>query len=106
MLTSTIARLSPLLAGAALAGVISCGSGRDGAELGLDTAVPSVAAPAEESLPVFPGAEGFGTRTRAGRGGKVFTVVSLADSGPGTLRAALQDDSPRRSCFEWAASSN
>jgi pectate lyase len=99
MLTSTIARLSPLLAGAALAGVISCGSGRDGAELGLDTAVPSVAAPVEEGLPVFPGAEGFGTRTRAGRGGKVFTVVSLADSGPGTLRAALQDDSPKTIVF-------
>jgi pectate lyase len=49
----------------------------------------------QTGLPVFPGAEGFGTRTIAGRGGKVIEVTSLADSGPGTLRAALQDPSPR-----------
>jgi pectate lyase len=46
-------------------------------------------------LPVFPGAEGFGTRTPAGRGGKLIEVTSLADSGPGTLRAALDTPGPR-----------
>jgi len=46
---------------------------------------------AQTGLPVFPGAEGFGTRTIAGRGGKVIEVTSLADDGPGTLRAALND---------------
>ena len=46
-------------------------------------------------LPVFPGAEGFGTRTVAGRGGKVIEVTSLADDGAGTLRAAVNDTSPR-----------
>ncbi|MCU0963121.1 MAG: hypothetical protein MUF48_23765 [Pirellulaceae bacterium] len=46
-------------------------------------------------LPVFPGAEGFGARTRAGRGGQLIPVTSLADSGPGTLRAALADPRPR-----------
>jgi len=46
-------------------------------------------------LPVFPGAEGFGTRTLAGRGGKVLFVTSLADSGPGTLREALSQPFPR-----------
>ncbi len=46
-------------------------------------------------LPVFPGAEGFGTLTPAGRGGKVIEVTSLADSGPGTLREALNYPSPR-----------
>ena len=46
-------------------------------------------------LPVFPGAEGFGTRTPAGRGGKVIEVTSLADDGPGTLRAAIEEPSPR-----------
>jgi pectate lyase len=46
-------------------------------------------------LPVFPGAEGFGTRTRAGRGGKVIEVSTLADTGPGSLRAALDDPAPR-----------
>lgn len=48
-----------------------------------------------EGLPVFPSAEGFGTRTPAGRGGKVIEVISLADDGPGTLRAALNDPSRR-----------
>ncbi len=43
----------------------------------------------QTGLPVFPGAEGFGTRTPAGRGGKVIEVTSLADSGPGTFREAL-----------------
>jgi pectate lyase len=46
-------------------------------------------------LPVFPGAEGFGTRTIAGRGGRIIEVTSLADSGPGSLREALNDPSPR-----------
>jgi pectate lyase len=49
----------------------------------------------QAGLPVFPGAEGFGTRTAAGRGGKVIEVTSLGDSGPGTLRAAIEDPSPR-----------
>lgn len=51
--------------------------------------------PPQTGLPVFPGAEGFGTRTPAGRGGKVIQVTSLADHGPGTLRAALEDPAPR-----------
>jgi pectate lyase len=53
-------------------------------------------------LPVFPGAEGFGTRTPAGRGGKVIEVTSLADDGPGTLRAALEDPNPRIIVFRVA----
>lgn len=58
---------------------------------------PSTPRPLEEQtgLPVFPGAEGFGTRTPAGRGGKVLTVTSLADHGPGTLRDALSQPFPR-----------
>jgi hypothetical protein len=52
-----------------------------------------------DGLAVFPGAEGFGTRTRAGRGGKAVAVTSLADSGPGTLREALQDSAPKTIVF-------
>jgi hypothetical protein len=59
----------------------------------------TAAAADDSSLPVFPGAEGFGTHTRAGRGGKVFAVDSLADDGPGTLRAALMDPSPKTIVF-------
>lgn len=43
------------------------------------------------ALPVFPGAVGFGTETPAGRGGRIVRVTTLADSGPGSLRAALYD---------------
>ncbi len=43
------------------------------------------------ALPAFPGAEGFGAATPGGRGGAVVEVTSLADMGPGTLRAALED---------------
>jgi pectate lyase len=53
----------------------------------------------DSAIPVFPGAEGFGTRTRAGRGGKVVTVTSLADDGPGTLRDALNDAAPKTIVF-------
>jgi hypothetical protein len=35
--------------------------------------------PPQTGLPVFPGAEGFGTRTPAGRGGRVLEVTTLAD---------------------------
>jgi pectate lyase len=53
-------------------------------------------------LPVFPGAEGFGTRTIAGRGGNVIEVTSLADDGPGTLREAINDPSARIIIFRVA----
>lgn len=50
-------------------------------------------------LPVFPGAEGFGTDTPAGRGGRVIEVTTLADDGPGSLRAALNVPEPRMIVF-------
>jgi pectate lyase len=53
----------------------------------------------ESAIPAFPGAEGFGSRTKAGRGGKVIEVTSLADGGPGTLRAALASPVPRTIVF-------
>ncbi|MGQ9576885.1 MAG: pectate lyase family protein [Thermoguttaceae bacterium] len=58
---------------------------------------PSTPRPVPEQLglPVFPGAEGFGTRSPAGRGGQVIEVTCLADDGPGTLREALNHAGPR-----------
>ena len=47
------------------------------------------------SIPAFPGAEGGGAYTPGGRGGKVITVTSLEDSGPGTLREACETGGAR-----------
>ena len=46
-------------------------------------------------IPAFPEAEGFGTSTRGGRGGKVLKVVNLNNDGPGSFREALETQGPR-----------
>jgi pectate lyase len=47
------------------------------------------------ALPAFPGAEGFGTETPGGRGGRVIVVTTLASSGRGSLAEALSASGPR-----------
>jgi pectate lyase len=47
------------------------------------------------ALPVFPGAEGWGTDTPGGRGGKVITVTNLNPDGPGSLQEACATPGPR-----------
>ena len=56
----------------------------------------------QATVPAFPGAEGGGMYSFGGRGGKVFVVTSLADSGPGTLREACEAAGPRIVVFNVA----
>ncbi|WP_243349257.1 thrombospondin type 3 repeat-containing protein [Parabacteroides sp. FAFU027] len=60
--------------------------------------VPGASQPSDlvkSAIPAFPGAEGGGAFTPGGRGGKVIVVNTLADSGPGSLREAVETGGAR-----------
>lgn len=56
----------------------------------------------QAKIPAFPGAEGGGKYTFGGRGGKVYVISTLADSGPGSLRDACEKGGARIIVFNVA----
>ena len=77
-----------------------------GCRLVLWGALGCLSTKAEELLPAFPEAEGFGAFTPGGRGGQVLFVTTLEDYHPatdapipGSLRAVLTTSGPRLVLF-------
>jgi hypothetical protein len=67
--------------------------------------IPGAAKPADlpqAKIPAFPGAEGGGMYSFGGRGGKVYVVTNLNDSGPGSFREACEAGGPRIVVFNVA----
>lgn len=56
--------------------------------------------PIDSSLPAFPGAQGWAASTPGGRGGQIIKVTTLAASGPGSFREAVETKGPRIVVFE------
>ena len=55
--------------------------------------------PRPQDKPAFAAAIGFGAKSQGGRGGRIISVATLADSGPGTLRACIEATGPRVCVF-------
>ncbi|MBI5962707.1 MAG: hypothetical protein HY863_04470 [Chloroflexi bacterium] len=94
-----------LLIGFILINLTGCSQTPTPVAVSISTPRPNVSetyTPGPLSIPAFPNAEGFGSRSIGGRGGKVLEVTNLNDAGPGSLRAAISEEGPRIIIFRAA----
>ena len=63
-------------------------------------------APGAAAVPAFPGCEGFGCASVGGRGGAVFDVTNINNSGGGSLRACVEATGPRTCVFRRGGTIN
>lgn len=82
---------------ACAAAATSCGAANDQSVFPEHACLVEPASPSHQKA--FPSADGFGQFARGGRGGTVIAVTSLADAGPGSLRACAEASGPRTCVF-------